>query len=121
MSLGYIGYCKKIDEDSDAVMYAYSGVNLNDPNSDLDAEKAYDGELFILKKSILELPRTKHKQLTEYIDWTSDAIESGVAIVLQPCKNAFIRSPYNPSGIDYIAYRCLHKIFKRFYQENTFP
>ena len=117
MSLGFIGYCKKTSEDDTTVYYAYSGSNWNNPNNDSKAEMAYDGELSI-SKSVLAWERTKAKQQTEYIHWTSNAIEKGDAIIICPCKNAFTRYSGN---IDYIASKCFQKIFKRIYQDGAFP
>lgn len=117
MSLGYIGYCKKVLEDDTVVFYTYSGADWNNPNRDCNAEMAYDGELSI-NKNIFEQARTKSKQQTEYIGWAYSAIESGDAIVVRPCKNAFTRGSIK---IDYIAHCCFLNIFERVYHDGVFP
>jgi hypothetical protein len=118
MSLGYIGYCKKIEEDEQAVVYAYSGADINDENRGFDADKAYDGVLWI-DKSILSWPRDKTKKQKESVPWTFEAIEEGVACVLRPCKNSFFRG--SNKNTDYIAYRCFDKIFQRIFHGEAFP
>ncbi|MDR3308103.1 MAG: hypothetical protein LBS58_04310 [Coriobacteriales bacterium] len=66
MSLGYIGNCKKTEEDDRMVFYAYSGSDWNSSTNNKDAENAYDGVLFI-DKSVLNLQCDKAKQQTECI------------------------------------------------------
>lgn len=105
MSLGYIGYCRKVDEDEQAVLYVYSGGDWNNPNNDKVAEKAYDGELFISKTAL------SHKN-------PHTAIDTGEADVMRPCKNACIRGAIR---IDYIVYRCLLHIFERVRDDGVFP
>jgi len=117
MSLGYIGYCKKLDEDDSHVLYAYSGSNWNNPQNDRDAEMAYDGEILI-SKNVLARERTKSKQLSEYITWTYEAIENGEVDISRQCKNAFFRGN---RVVDYIALHCLLNIFKKVYSDFAFP
>ena len=98
MSLGYIGYCKKISEDDLTVCYAYSGSNWNLPTNDSSAELAYDGD-FAIDKSILQWKPAKPRVQTEYIHWTHTAIENRLAVIITECKNAFYRHGMN---FDYI-------------------
>jgi DNA-directed RNA polymerase subunit M/transcription elongation factor TFIIS len=117
MSRGYTGCCKKKDEDPETVVYVYSGANWNDPDYDKDAEHACDGEIRI-RKSIVNQPRRKCKERKEYVYWLSQALEEEAATVTRPCKNAFFRNNYK---VDYIALRCLYKIFQRVYYDGIFP
>lgn len=119
MSLGYIGYFKKFDEDNTSAMYLYSGSNWNDLNNDKEAEMAYDGEILI-SKSVLswEKSRQKSKHQTEFIHWTYKAIKEGHAKVNRPCKNAFYRGDMK---FDYIALHCLLRIFDAIYDKSSFP
>jgi len=117
MTLGYIGHCKKYEEDDQMIFYAYSGSDWNSPTNNKDAENAYDGMLFI-DKSVLNLQRDKAKRQTEYIDWCINAIINGAAGVLQPCQNAFHRGV---PDIDCIANHCLFHIFERVYRDGVFP
>ena len=115
MSLGYFGYCKKILEDDIAVYYAYSGVNLNDPDCDLSAKRAYDGA-FAVDKSIMNWIPAKPNQ-TGPIYWAHAAIENGQAVVITECKNAFKFS----KDIDYIAEHLLFCIFEHLHETGTLP
>jgi hypothetical protein len=113
MSLGYIGYCKKTEEDEDIVIYAYSGSDWNNPDNDSDSERAYDGKILIVK---FGKPPEKPEQ-TEFISMVSETFKQG-GIEIQPCKNAFFRFGRE---IDYIAYSCLLKIFIYFCKNGVFP
>jgi len=115
LSLGYIGYCKKIDEDNEYVLYVYSGSNWNNPDNDNDAEMGYDGEFIIKKESIC---RERINKQTDFITWTYDAIKNGDVEVERPCKNAFYLSTFQ---FEYIALHCLLHIYKHFYKECVYP
>ena len=114
MSLGFIGYCRKSIEYPDAVIYEYSGSNWNLQTNDSKAEMAYDGVIYI-DKNVLGYPKSSE---TGYINWLSTAIDDNCVYLMYECKNAFIRQSI---PFDYIAYRCLHKIFKKLYCEGVFP
>jgi len=105
MSLGYIGYCHKDLEDTQAIIYFYSGSNWNNPDNDSNYEKTYDGELFINKTVLF------HADVNQ-------GINSGEIEIIRPCKN---RTNFGSIKIDYLAYRLLHKILKHASNNGTFP
>ena len=112
MSLGYIGYCKKTIEYPDAVVYNYSGGNWNVKTNVSESETAYDGVIYI-DKAVLDYPKNKE---TKY-GWLLTALEADHVHIMYECKNAFIRGLI---PIDYIAFRCLLKIFDKLYCEGVF-
>jgi len=105
MSLGYIGYCQKDGEDDQAVIYKYSGSDWNNPKNDYNADKAYDGEIFIYKSVIGQT-------------CLEDAVESGKIVIIRPCKNATYRGSIK---IDYIAYRIICNLLQHVNNNKYFP
>ena len=103
MSLGYIGYCRKKQEDEKFAVYEYSGANWNSSNYDKEAERAYDGE-FCIKKAMLLNPVTEALEAVE---------------VTRLCKNSFIRFKAIP--IDYIVLMCLRHITNHVKNTGEFP
>ncbi|NLB60943.1 MAG: hypothetical protein GX802_00695 [Clostridiales bacterium] len=116
MSLGYIGYCKLINEDEKHVYYAYSGANWNDANRDREAERAYDG-LFSIDKSVMQR-WSEVKQLDNSIYLTAFAIENNYVNIIRLCKNAFNRYSVK---IDYIVFMLLNHVFNHLISEGVFP
>jgi len=116
MSLGFIGFCRKESEDDSTIYYAYSGANWNDKSQNKNYEKSFDG-VFAIDKSVLRWKAScPHKQ-TESIDWTYNAIDSGLAVVIRECQNSF---RLDSIEMDYIAHRLLLKIFEELHK-TEFP
>jgi hypothetical protein len=116
LSLGYIGYCKKVSEDDATLFYSYSGANWNNPAQEKSNEKAYEG-VFAIDKSVLDWIPSKPRKQSEGLEWAFSAIESGKAIVVTECKNAF----YRGRDIDYIALRLFFHIFEYLNQSGELP
>lgn len=130
MSLGYLGKAKKIIEDETAVVYVYSGENLNDINSKRGDLDLYDGEISI-QKSCLEEPEIHQKikktashkkklvvkRITHVVN-VQQYIDSG-EISIKQCKNEFSRE--NCKTDYYIAVRLLGHIFEEYQLNGELP
>ena len=117
MSLGYIGYCKKIAEDDLTICYSYSGSNWNLTTNEKSAELAYDGN-FAIDKSVLQWKPAKPRIQTEYIHWTHTAIENNQVVIITECRNSFYRHGNN---YDYIVLHLFYKIFDTLHKTGELP
>ena len=131
MSLGYIGFCRKIDEDIFSAVYEYSGENWNDRRSTHGDARLFDG-VFVIDKCCLEepalVPSTFRAASGAEWDITGRALHSpkinkhiveGNIKILRECKNAFRRNDRETT--DYIAGKLLHTIFIQYQKEGKMP
>jgi hypothetical protein len=118
VSLGYIGYCKKVSEDDLTVFYAYSGADWNNKSQEKADETAFDGVLAIDKSVLLWEPSKPRKQ-TEYLNWAHSALKNGQAVIITECSTAFRRG--GGGGIDYIARLLFYDIFEHLHKNGSLP
>lgn len=131
MSLGFVGKCRKIVEDEERAVYAYSGENWNDPSSQSGDVHLLDGEITIRKRCLEEpeihtrlrkTPSGKKELQTKRITHVVDIqrhIEDGNITIDKKCKNEFNRS--RSSGANYIACGLLLKIFTSYQEQGVLP
>lgn len=131
MSLGYIGLCKKILEDEQVVIYSYAGENWNDGGKSKTGDvHLQDGMITIYKDCLEQVDVHRHIKKTPSgrkktiekrivtIPSLDDYIKSERIVIDQECKNAF---RCGSMKVDYIAYRLLLHIFKRYQTGDELP
>ena len=128
MSLGYMGVCKLVEQDEEIVIYAYSGMDIDD-NHELRRVHFldYDGEIWIYKRCLeepeihIKIKRRpsgrKYEEIKRitHVPSVLKHIKNNDVVIEKECANAFRRS--GNIDVDYIAYRLIDKIFT-YYQEH---
>lgn len=132
MSMGYGGFARKVDEDSESVIYAYGGYNLNMP-AFKNAAHIYDGILTISKHCFIEpeihqrvrrMPSGKKKLVTKRIPREVDinaGLQSG-KISIENCSNAWhLLNCSDNLKIDLTAMRLLFIMFEEYQKIGKIP
>ena len=125
MSLGYYGFCEKIAEDRNKVLYAYGSANLNDAKC-INKNYIMDGMIEIDKKNLAEpvikrrtfkkygCKRTETKKVIQEVNIRE--LVNNRCIIIENTKNSWSK---DENGIDNMAYRLCSRIFET-YQEDGY-
>lgn len=125
MSLGYYGFCEKVAEDKDRVLYIYGSANLNNIKY-MNKNHIMDGMIEIDKKSLVEpvikrrtfkkygYKRTETKKVIQRVNIRE--LVKNRNIIIENTKNSWSK---DENGIDNMAYRICYKIFE-VYQEDGY-
>lgn len=109
MSIGHGAFCKKLSENDECVIYAYSSFNYNDKRY-LNDERICDGRIIISKKSFSD-------DLGILRDSLSELFENG-NIVIENCSNTWMKPPM---GYDVMAVHLLCKLLRQIQKLQYFP
>ena len=124
MSMGYGGFCRKVAEDENMVIYEYAVYNLNMPEHK-DARDIFDGRIIIEKSGLVEpeihekmkrMPSGRRKLVVKRIirEIPCEELFAAGKIRIEDCSHCWKQMEL---GCDFIAFRLVMKIF-RYYQEN---
>ena len=125
MSRGHVGFCQKISEDDDFVLYEYFSYNLNFE----DHEEIFDGLILIKKSALLEperrekfrrMPSGKRRKFTKIILREvplHELIDSG-DVQIENCSHAW---KFLTNGVDLIAYRMCKKFLNTINSKELCP
>ena len=127
MSLGYVGYAKKADEDEKAVIYAYGFVNWNETEHKND-ERITDGIITINKSAVPDVEVVekikklsggrKIKIVKNKLDVNVFELIKNESIQIDNTKNCW---SMNADGVDTIAISLCNGIMDSYREEQVFP
>lgn len=127
MSLGYLGYAEKVDEDENTVIYSYGSVNWNDEKYKND-ERIKDGVItinknglpeIVVEKKIKRLPNGGKAQFVKNkLDVDCFELVKNKTIIIENTMNCWNK---NQDGVDVIAMSLCLGLMDSYKEKSVFP